>query len=237
MSDNEMDSGEVIVGTQVQEVTQEVTDQSLIQEEHHGVPFYVWDEDLREDYADRFKLPAYDERGRASSIAVQDERVFRTVATEGIRAMIEASQGQRGSLADVEEFLLLAKKMSSLGAFSMRLSDRTYLMSEENLSRVNPYSSPGQFERLKESALPLRPYQAFAAGAGQDDQGPYMAVVLVHSDAEAAADNIDLLRRRIENTRVIDNSLDWIDVVDDMEIWAEGRALLAKLRGRISIRW
>ena len=83
----------------------------------------------------------------------------------------------------------------------------------------------------------LRPYVSFASGQGKDERGPYMALTLVHSDATSAEENVALLRRRIEETRSIWRGDLWIDMVDSMEITAEGRVLSAKLWGRISVNW
>ena len=84
----------------------------------------------------------------------------------------------------------------------------------------------------------LRPYEVFAVGGGEDGQGSYMAVVLVHSDQRAAESNVGLLRRRIEEAKSLVGGQPWADFVDDMEIRADGRVLLGKLRGqRIARIW
>ena len=87
-----------------------------LHEEHRGVPFYSWGEDFVVDVKRRFAPPAFDQLGRGGRIAVQDRYVFYTVETPGMKDLIEASVGRRRSLADVEEFAILAKEMSDLGA-------------------------------------------------------------------------------------------------------------------------
>ena len=79
----------------------------------------------------------------------------------------------------------------------------------------------------------LRPYEAFATGAGKDENGHYMALVLVHADDASAEENVGLLRRIIEEEGSVLYDISWSDYIDveRSEIHAEGRALLAKLRG------
>ncbi len=90
---------------------------------------------------------------------------------------------------------------------------------------------------LEEPPL-LQPYQAFATGAGKDDDGPYMALVLVHDDAKSAKTNVGLLQQRIGEGTSLRTSEPWREFVDEAAIRAEGRVLLAKLRGeRIAANW
>jgi hypothetical protein len=69
--------------------------------------------------------PAVDGFGRDGRIAVQEEYVFRTVETLGMKQIIAASLGQQPSLTDVPEFRLLATAMSDLGAHSVILTNKT----------------------------------------------------------------------------------------------------------------
>ena len=96
------------------------------------------------------------------------------------------------------------------------------------------------YERIKEELAEvgpwLRAYEAYATGAGKDGNGPYMALVLVHADGASAEENVGLLRRIIEegSSRLFD--VPWSEVIDvgRLEINAEGRLLLAKLRGGLA---
>ncbi len=77
----------------------------------------------------------------------------------------------------------------------------------------------------------LKPYGSFATGAGRDDRGQYMVVVLVHSSERAAQQNVELLRRRIEEAQSLWTNEPWSDFFEEMEIRAEGEVLLGKLWG------
>ena len=92
-------------------------------EEYGGVSYYSWGEDYAFNPQLRFAPPAFDEIGRGGRIAVLDEYVFRTLGTSDMKALIDAGLNESASLADVEEFRLLAGGMSRLGAYTMLLSD------------------------------------------------------------------------------------------------------------------
>ena len=211
-------------------------------EEYQGVPYYSW------DYAHslqlRFAPPAFDELGRGGRIAVLDEYVFRTIGASAMEALIDASLNEGASLADVEEFRLLAGGMSRLGAYTMRLSDNVeHWDVDDYVARMSPDATLKQVEQVERELMSgpwLRPYEAFATGAGKDEKGHYMALVLVHADDASAEENVGLLRRIIEeevrSLRTRDLWSDYIDV-ERSEIHTEGRALLAKFRGRFASSW
>ncbi len=194
-------------------------------EEYGGVSYYSWGEDYADNPQLRFAPPAFDEIGRGGRIAVLDEYVFRTLGTSGMEALIDAGLNEGASLADVEEFRLLAGGMSRLGAYTMLLSDDVEVWDAANYTAAGgPW---------------LRPYEAFATGAGKDENGHYMALVLVHADDASAEENVGLLRRIIkEEGSVLYDAL-WSDYIDveRSEIHAEGRVLLAKLRGGFANNW
>ena len=216
--------------------------------EHMGVLFYSWGEDLTWDLRMRFSPPVFDGFGRGRRIAVQDDYVFRTVETPGMKALIEARVGERSSLADVEEFRLLAGGMTDLDAYSVMFTDQTQWAVEMNAGLIaailGESSSEEAMDRLRQELgldQPqqnlLRPYQALATGQGKDDNGIYMALVLVHANSKAAEDNVDLLRQRIAETSSLLTNQPWNEMVDSMEIRSEGRVLLARLYGRIAPNW
>ena len=219
-------------------------------EEYGGVSYYSWGEDYADNLQLRFAPPAFDEIGRGGRIAVLDEYVFRTLGTPDMEALIDASLNEGASLADVEEFRLLAGGMSRLGAYTMLLSDDVevwdagdyyeLLLQDVATRRDVVQEDVVQAQReLSERGPWLRPYEAFATGAGKDENGHYMALVLVHADDSSAEENVGLLRRIIEEEGSVLYDISWSDYidVDRSEIHAEGRALLAKLRGPWALHW
>ena len=213
-------------------------------EEHRGISYYSWGADYAIDEGSSFAPPAFDRLGRGGRIAVLDEYLFRTVGTSEMKGLIDAHHDEAPSLADAEEFRLLSKGMSQLGAYAMFLSDdASFFELDEQIHALlldgGAEVSESEMERLlAELGPPLRPYAAYATGAGKDEEGGYMALALLHSDDVLPEENVGLLRRRIEEGTSIGNLVPgnlvpWSELidVDTLEIQAEGPLLLAKLRG------
>ena len=208
---------------------------------HAGINFYSWGEGLRGDLRRRFSPPAFDQFGRGGRIAVQDSHVFYALETSGMNALIEASLDRRTSLLASEKFRLLAKAMSQLDAHASVLSDRNMSV-EDTISKLlgDRYSEEDANQiRAQLAATPvLRQYLVFATGEGIDQDGPYMAIALVHGSAEAAEENVNLLLRRInEASSLVRRGMRWSEMVDKAAVRAEGRVLLAKLHGPIAGAW
>ena len=187
-----------------------------------------------------FALPFFDRLGTGGRITVQDSHVFYTVETSRMEALIETSLGLRPSLLEVEEFRLLARAMSQLGAYTSYLSDQIQGLEEASADLSGEGATEEQVELLKaqlESFPLLIPFQTFATGGGVDQEGPYMALALVHVTAESAEENMTLLRRRVNEAPSVVTGQPWAELVDDLEVHAEGRVLSAKLRGPISESW
>ena len=201
-------------------------------EERRGITFYSWGEDLALDIQRRLSPPAFDQLGRGGRIAVQEECVFHTVETPGMRGLIIAAT--RGpSLADVEEYRLMAEGLEDLGAYTAFMTDLT-LSLEDAVSLIGEGATAEQREqirRLLEEGPLLEPYQVFATGAGLDEEGPYMAVVLVHADASAARDNVGLLRQLVLERASLFTRQPWTEMIEEVEARSQGRVFLAKLRG------
>ena len=207
-------------------------------EEHRGIPFYSWGEDYALDRDMQFKPPAFDEFGRGGRIAVMDEYLFRSLGTSEMQTLIDTHLNEEPSLAEVEEFRLLANAMSQLGAYFMILSDdaEVWDISEIVITLVEGHHHV-DIDRVRQEIAELgpwlRPYDAYATGAGKDEDGSYIALALVHADDASAEENVGLLHRRIEEGSSFFWRIPWSDVIDvgRLEIKAEGLLLLAKLRG------
>lgn len=204
--------------------------------DYRGISFYSWGEDLQTDLRMRLGPPAFDELGRGGRIAVQRDYVFRTVETPGMRALIDAATGG-DSLAQVEEYRLLAQGLEELSAYAVLLSDLTQTVKDVT-SGLGGSMTAARLEELKQQLLKgplLEPYQLLATGAGMDSRGQYMAVVLVHEDEAAARSNVTLLRRRVKETASLLTGQPWGERVQEVEVRYQGRVLLAKLRGERAI--
>lgn len=83
----------------------------------------------------------------------------------------------------------------------------------------------------------LKPYLAYSTGAGLDENGFYLAVVLVNSDSSLAESNADLLKQRIEKTENVWQGRVWTEWFTDVRIESDGRLVLAKLYGSFCEYW
>ena len=205
------------------------------QTEWSGIRLYSWGEDLAVDTNKILAPPAFDRLGRGGRLAVLDDYVFRTVETAGMIQLIDASLGLRDSLADADEFRLLATGLDELNAYSGLLTDETQSLDVALTDLLGGFGGNftqqevAQLRATMEAEPLLRPYDAFATGAGKDNRGQYMAVVLVHRSERVDRRNVELLRRRIEEAKSLVTGEPWADFFDDMEIQADGVVLLGKL--------
>jgi len=137
--------------------------------------------------------------------------------------MVDTAQGYRPSLADIEEFWLLADGLERMGVYHLYLTDWTYNWdapnqgSEESLEELvffalDSFGVPGgsdmsafstalyqlhrpYHERVSEY---LRPFRAQALGRGVDEEGPYAIHALVHDSEAQAQENVGRLRQRAQ---------------------------------------
>ena len=212
---------------------------SPVRKSHNGVSFYSWGENLGLNLQKRFSPPAFDQYVRGGRITIQDTHVFYTVETPGMNGLIEASLQQRPSLLDVPAFRLLAGAMSQLETHASFLSDQSMFV-EETITVLAENASQEMVERIRAQFPPgsgLRPYQAFATGQGTDEDGPYMALALVHANAETAEENVIRLPQRINETSSFMTQMLWAEMIDKIDVRADGRVLLAKLYGHIASSW
>ena len=146
-------------------------------EEYGGVSYYSWGPDGVIDESKVWVPPAFDRFGRGGRVAVLDSYVFRTLTADEMKALIDALRDEGPSLADFEEYRLLAAGMSRLGAYSMLLSDNTFGLEAMVESYLERPKAAGEDEAKVRATFAgpgtLRPYQAFAPGAGRDEDGPY----------------------------------------------------------------
>ena len=152
-----------------------------------------------------------------------DDYVFRTVDTAGMKSLLDTQAGRLSSLADNEDFLLLAEAMDSMSAYSIFLTDNVAVWQENN-------------QTVLQSHL-LHPYNALATGVGRDEQGFFMAVALLYDSLEDAEDDIAILERKIQEDDDSYLELPWNTRISATEFRTEGRALLGKLRVRDTQLW
>ena len=106
--------------------------------------------------------------------------------TEGIEDMIDSYSDKIDSLADIEEYQLMAEELAVLDVFHAYFSMNTnsysdmtdWLEQAEDIFPIRPEQQQRIEESINDTAL-LKPYQAFATGAGLDEYGYFLAIVLL----------------------------------------------------------
>jgi hypothetical protein len=148
--------------------------------------------------------------------------------------MIDAGLSAGRSLADVEDFRLLAQELDQFNTYTALFSDNTasYSVPELAKSLAGFGASDDELSAIRsdlESQAKLLPYQAFATGAGVDANGPYAVLILLTTDEQAASENAQRLRDRIDNGVSWRREQPFSDYIHGASISSNGRLVAAKL--------
>jgi hypothetical protein len=207
---------------------------------YQGHEFYSWGDDNEMDFSRHSNVRWL---GQGHRLALLDDFLFWVTWTDGLKEMIDSYDDRIDSLADVEEYKLLADGLIELdvcNAFFSTQSQSHSSVTEQYLLKMAEYEYPEEYQRFLESieeTVRLEPYQAFATGGGLDEHGFYMAIVLVNPDDEVARSDATLLEQRIRQTESVWRGLQWSDLIESTEILSEGRLTLARLYGPICEYW
>jgi hypothetical protein len=203
-------------------------------ETHEGVPFYSWGDDFNMEVTRGLAPPAYDSLGRGGRLAVQPDHVYRTLWTEGMRMAIETGLGRRPSLGDIPTAGALVGGLSTLDTYSLFLTMDTagQEASFYSVASSGPGGSPELARSVVDPATLLRPFSAVALGVGRDDGGHYMTVALSHLTEQHAAENVEILPRRIAQTPSVRSKQPWSELLGDVEARSDQRLMVAKIRQR-----
>lgn len=195
-----------------------------------GISYYTWGEDDEPTGRKSAVRPF----GRGHRLAVRDSFIYWAAWTDGLRSMIDAELGKRSSLADLEEYQLLAEGLDELDTFTALFSDDANVFSLgyslEQLDVGGDEELDAAIREFLDREVKLLPFEAFATGAGVDSDGPFVAVVLLNADDETALENVGRLERRIREARTNYGGRAWSDLIHDADISANERLVLAKLR-------
>jgi hypothetical protein len=199
---------------------------------HSGVNYYSWGGDFE---ANSERVSPVRSLGQGHRLALRSYYLYWSVATEGLEAMIDAGLGRQRSLADLDDFRLLANALDRLNTYTALFSDDTDPYSVPEMARraAGTSATEGRVLAIQtklEGEPRLLPYQAFATGTGVDADGMYVAVVLLHADEETARRNVQRLRDRIEEGTSWIGGQPYVDFIDSADISHEGHLVLAELR-------
>ena len=198
---------------------------------YKNVTVYDWGSEIRLSW--RLSPPIFDQLGRGRKLAVQQYDIFGSTLMEYVQMMLDASHGQLTSLADNPQFRDMANYLAEMGAISALLTD--FVQKPDNYLKLeSPIAE--RFIKASQSEPVLGPYTAFATGFGKDEKGPFMTLVLIYDQPEQANHDVGVLRQRFAVGQTSKNT-PWRELIDSSEVWADGRALCAKLRGHIVLIW
>jgi hypothetical protein len=184
--------------------------------------------------------------GRGYRLAYVDGFALWMLWTDGLEEMIDSYEGAIPSLADREDYSLLAgalEDMDTVTAFFSTESHAYSLFTETYREIIeDPDNNEARkifVEEIKREPR-LKPYVAFATGAGADDKGYYLAIAILNPDEETAIENVSLLQTRLESAKLPwgeSGGNTWLDIIEEMEIEAKGRLTTAKLYGEACMNW
>jgi len=213
-------------------------------ESYSGYEFYSWGEDfdIHMDWRSGVRR-----LGRGHRLAYVDGFAIWMLWTDGLKEMIDAYEGNIASLADNKDYKLLAGALENIDTVTAFFSDDSLSISEfkeafqDRFEELRDKGQEQQVEEFENEPL-LKPYLSFASGAGKDEQGTYLAIVLLNPDEGTAVANVDLLERRINESLMlpyIEGDRKWTDNdrIESIEINGNGRFTIAKLYGPVYINW
>ncbi len=215
---------------------------------YKGYEFYSWGEDraVHLDWRSGVR-----NLGRGHRLAYVDGFALWVLWTDGIEEMIDSYEGNIPSLADNGEYRQLAAVLEDMGTVTACFSTDSVSISEfmeifhENFKELREKGQEQQIEEFENEPL-LKAFSSFAAGAGEDEQGTYLVIVLLNPDESNARANVDLLERRINESQMLPYVTSpqkpyrkWTDNdrIESMEIYSEGRLTVAKLYGPVYTNW
>jgi hypothetical protein len=206
--------------------------------QYGGMEYYRWGEDNAANLSARTHVRPL---GRGHRLALPGDFAFWTVWDEGIETMIDCYKDTVDSLADIDEYRLMAEGLTMLGAFSGYMTTDTNSCNEVEDDYLGRYEVSSQMSEREEQEerfilsleeIPLlKLYSALATGAGLDGDGYYLAIVLVNPDKDTAEKNKSLLEERISNTRDIWQGRLWSEMAIRVTVENHDRLTLAKLYG------
>ena len=209
---------------------------------YQGHEFYSWGGDFDVNLLMRSSVRPM---GRGHRLALVDDFIFWVLWTEGIEEMIDSYEGNIESLADIEDYKLLAQGLEELDTVNAYFSSESHspeYIEDLYQSLLEDPSDERQQLALEEieRETRLKPYQALATGSGYDGNGFYLAIVLLNLSEEVAQENATLLEQRINESRLTmgeHRGQQWSDVIESMEIESRGRLTLARIYGEACGMW
>jgi hypothetical protein len=173
--------------------------------------------------------------GQGTRLVLIDSVICSTSFTDTIEKMIDAYRDNIQSLADLETYQLLATGLTELDAFTALFS--TDSQAQSHIKEI--FKDNETITEQLQVEVQLKAYQAYATGAGLDEKGYYMVIVLLNPDKDTATYNAQVLKGQITQAKTIWGGTDvtWPEIIDSMEVENRDRLTLAKLYGKAAFSW
>ena len=198
---------------------------------HEGVELYIWGEDYSSgSLRSRGKPPLFDHAGRnVARIAVTKSHVYRTLATQNMKDMLEALSGSGRSLADDRDMELAATALDDLGVYAGSIRRNV-----ERFSIRRHCSDMSEAECVQNSENKLGglldAYEILGAGFGKDEDGPFIGATLIYADEDAAKSNVAVFKGVLESGESLHvENVAWRESFTRTYVKSEGRAVIARL--------
>jgi len=207
--------------------------------DYNGQQFYSWGADDQISLLQHSVLPPL---GQGNRLALLDNNLCWVRWTDGIKEMIDCHNRSINSLADNNNYKLLANALDDMDTTNAFFSSES-----QSLSSIKTWQTQtaqgftdGQEQRFLadiEKSVLLKPYQAYASGAGFDEKGSYLVVAFLNSNSSTAHNNAALLKTRIGQYQSVGNGSKWSELITTMSVKSEGNLTVAKLYGSIAEYW
>ena len=212
--------------------------------EHGGVRFYSWGEDVRPDLDKSLHPPAFDRLGRGGRIAVLDSLAFRTIETEGMTYLIDTYFDNQASLADDPDLALAAGVLERQDVYSAMLRADVGHLEAPGICEVLDNCDEEEWEKMR-SQLGLGPdqegildrYDLLGTGVGNDENGFYAVLVFIYENEDVARENVPVLEETLAKGVSVKSGQPWTELFPEGEVWADDRALIARLRTELPLIW
>jgi hypothetical protein len=197
----------------------------LTKTSREGATLYSWDEDNKQDLQNRSVLRPL---GRGERLAVKGDTLFWAHATPPVNDAIDAAAGKKPSLADVDDVKTLLAGLTKHAPYTVLLSNEA--LTPDAMDVIGRDPSIVREARDASFKEALRPYTMLGIGYGQDGEGPFNVLVLLHASDALAQENVARLTAKIENGRSAQTQKPWKELITKYEVRAEGRLVTARMR-------
>lgn len=223
---------------------------------HDGDSYMAWANDYQQSMQNRLKGPFFDYLGRGGRVAVFDGVIYRALSTHGIEQLLDSRAGRVPNLAQDRDYRMAAAGLNAAGAHAAVVSSSDFSLN--GLKDVLARSCIAQDMRgytagpllasptpdcevsgragsnglaVAETSPLMRTFQvaAFANAWDPERAATDTAIVLVHPDDSSAKANVELLLRRLAETRVPGGELVYAGQIERVEIGTSGQVLIAKV--------